>query len=99
MTIIDLVGGLAGLLTTIAFIPQVIKTWRSGSAQDISLFMFILFSTGVLLWLIYGIAIDSTPVVAANSVTLMLALSILVLKLRHIILQRRRLIDASHRLL
>jgi len=97
MNSVDLVGGLAGTLTTIAFIPQVVKTWRSGSAEDISLFMFLLFSTGVLLWLIYGVAIQSVPVVAANSITLLLAVSILVLKIRFTWLQKRRLREIDQR--
>jgi MtN3 and saliva related transmembrane protein len=97
MNPVDLVGGLAGTLTTIAFVPQVIKTWRSGSAEDISLFMFLLFSTGVLLWLIYGIAIQSVPVVAANSITLLLAISILLLKIRYTWLQKRRLGEIDQR--
>ena len=97
MSSVDIVGGLAGMLTTIAFIPQVVKTWRSGSAQDISLFMFLLFSSGVALWLIYGIAIQSVPVIAANSVTLLLAVSILILKVRYMWLQRRRLREIDQR--
>lgn len=87
---IDLIGALAGTLTTIAFIPQVIKTWRSRSASDISLIMFLLFSSGVLLWLIYGMMIGSKPVVIANGVTLVLALSILALKIQDIVRQRRQ---------
>jgi len=97
MNSIDLVGGLAGLLTTIAFVPQVIKTWRSGSAEDISLFMFLLFSTGVLMWLIYGLAIRSVPVIAANSITLVLAVSILVLKIRYMWRRKRRLREIDRR--
>ena len=99
MNWIEFVGALAGTLTTIAFIPQVVKTWRSGSAQDISLFMFLLFSTGVALWLVYGIAIGSVPVIAANAITLMLALSILVLKIRYSWRQRRRLQQIDQRAL
>jgi len=89
---IELIGSLAGILTTVSFIPQVVKTWRSGS-----LFMFLLFSLGVLLWLIYGLAIDSRPVVIANAITLVLAFSILVMKLRHMWRQRRRLRAAGQR--
>lgn len=85
---IEWVGSVAGLLTTIAFIPQVIKTWRSGSAEDISLGMFLLFTTGVLLWLIYGLALNAMPIVVANSVTLILALTILTLKIRCMLRQR-----------
>lgn len=97
MTLIDLIGTLAGTFTTIAFIPQVIKTWRSGTAEDISLAMFLLFTTGVLLWLIYGIALKALPIVIANCVTLLLALTIVVLKIRYMVLQRRRLAEADRR--
>ncbi|KPJ95282.1 MAG: hypothetical protein AMJ53_03115 [Gammaproteobacteria bacterium SG8_11] len=99
MDTVEIVGGLAGVLTTIAFIPQVVKTWRSRSAEDISLFMFLLFSTGVALWLIYGIAIGSVPVIAANAITLMLAVAILVLKVRYMWLQRSRLNEIDNRAL
>jgi MtN3 and saliva related transmembrane protein len=78
-----LLGLCAGSLTTLAFVPQVLKTWRSKSGNDISLGMFLLFSTGVLLWLIYGIVIDALPVILANAVTLLLSLTVLALKLRY----------------
>ncbi|MBL1211339.1 SemiSWEET transporter, partial [Geminocystis sp. GBBB08] len=55
MTFVTIIGLIAGFLTTISFLPQVIKTWRSKSAQDISLGMFLSFCLGVLFWLIYGI--------------------------------------------
>jgi len=76
-------GFLAGFLTTVAFIPQLTKARRSKSTKDLSLPMFASFTTGVLLWLMYGIAIHSLPVIAANGVTLVLAGAILVLKIRH----------------
>ena len=88
MTWFDIVGALAGTLTTISFIPQVVKTWRSGCAEDLSLFMFALFSAGVLLWLIYGVALHSLPIILANGITLALALSILLLKIRHSLRRR-----------
>jgi len=97
MTRIDLIGAVAGTLTTLAFIPQVIKTWRSGSAEDISLVMFLLFTTGVVLWLIYGIAMNSLPIIVANSVTLLLALTILMLKIRYTLLQTRRMAETDNR--
>ena len=78
---IDLLGFLAGLFTTIAFIPQVIKTWRSKSAEDVSILMFAMFILGVLLWCVYGIEIHSIPVIVANVITFVLAATILVLKL------------------
>lgn len=79
----NLLGLFAGTLTTLAFFPQVIKTWRTRSTADISLAMFSIFSVGLLLWLVYGIQIGSAPIVIANTVTLVLALIIVVLKLRH----------------
>lgn len=76
----NLLGMVAGTLTTVAFVPQVLKTWRSKSANDVSYGMFLIFSTGVLCWLFYGIAIGAAPIVIANSVTLILAIAMLVLK-------------------
>lgn len=78
-----LLGLGAGSLTTLAFVPQVLKTWRTKSGNDISLGMILLFSTGVLLWLIYGILIDALPVILANAVTLLLSLTVLLLKLHY----------------
>lgn len=78
-----LIGLAAGSLTTVAFVPQVLKTWRSKSADDISLGMFLLFSAGLLLWLIYGVLIDALPVILANAITLVLSLTVLILKLRY----------------
>ncbi len=76
----DLIGSVAGTLTTIAFLPQVLKTYRSRSAKDISLVMFLLFSLGVFLWLLYGLSIESMPIIISNFITLVLSLSILVMK-------------------
>ena len=76
----DLIGSVAGTLTTLSFLPQVLKTYRSRSAKDISLVMFLLFSLGVFLWLIYGLSIQSMPIIISNGITLVLSLSILVMK-------------------
>ena len=76
----DLIGSVAGTLTTLSFLPQVLKTYRSRSAKDISLVMFLLFSLGVFLWLLYGLSIQSMPIVVSNGITLELSLSILVMK-------------------
>lgn len=75
-------GLLAGTLTTIAFCPQLIKTWTTKSAKDMSFGMLATFCAGVLLWLVYGILIHSIPVIVANVVTLLLAGAILVLKIK-----------------
>lgn len=82
MNTIQILGLAAGSLTTAAFFPQVIKTWKSRSAKDLSLGMFSLFCLGVLLWLIYGLMVNDVPVIAANLVTLMLASTLLFFKLR-----------------
>ena len=79
----DILGYLAGILTTIAFVPQVVHIVRKRSAHDISWGMFSLFSIGVALWLWYGIRLASLPLIAANGITLSLVLTILVLKLRY----------------
>ncbi|HEY5055569.1 MAG TPA: SemiSWEET transporter [Acidobacteriaceae bacterium] len=76
-------GFIAAFCTTIAFIPQLVRVVRRRSAKDVSLPTFLLFSIGVSLWLIYGIDIGSRPVIASNSITLLLSLSILFLKLRY----------------
>jgi MtN3 and saliva related transmembrane protein len=81
MELTTIIGLLAGFCTTAAFLPQVIKTWRSRSAKDLSLGMYSIFCTGVLLWLIYGMIIADLPIIVANAATLMLALSILYFKL------------------
>lgn len=82
MNTIQILGLVAGGLTTTAFLPQVIKTWKSKSAKDLSLGMFLLFSLGVALWLVYGIMVQDVPVIAANLLTLMLASTILFFKFR-----------------
>jgi MtN3 and saliva related transmembrane protein len=78
---LDLIGSAAALSTTVSFMPQLIHVWRRKSARDISLTMFLLFSFGLVCWLIYGIGIGSLPIILANAVTLTLALAILALKL------------------
>ena len=75
-------GLLAGTLTTTAFLPQVIKTWRTQSAKDLSFTWLILFVSGVSLWLLYGVLIRSLPVIVSNAFTLLLTLLILGFKLR-----------------
>ena len=78
----DWIGSAAAVCTTVSFLPQLIHVWRRKTARDISLTMFLLFNLGLFLWLLYGIGIGSAPIIVANTVTLILALTILVLKLR-----------------
>ena len=79
---IELLGLAAGAMTTAAFVPQALRTWRTGSATDFSLPMLVLFCAGLSLWLVYGLLIGSASVVAANAITLPLAMFILWVKLR-----------------
>ena len=79
---IDLIGYAAATGTTVSFLPQLIRVVRLRSARDISLGMFLIFSAGTALWLTYGVLSRSWPVAGANAVTLVLSISILVLKLR-----------------
>ncbi len=76
------IGLAAAVLTTAAFAPQAIQAWRSRSTRDVSLAMFTLMVAGITLWLVYGILIGDLPLIVANTVTLVLAASILVAKIR-----------------
>jgi MtN3 and saliva related transmembrane protein len=82
VNLLDWLGFAAGALTTIAFLPQALLTWRTRRAAGVSLGMYAIFTTGVALWLAYGIGIGSWPVIIANAITLALALFILAMKLR-----------------
>ncbi len=74
-------GFIAATLTTIAFLPQLYKTWTTKSAEDVSLITLILFIIGLICWIVYGIKINSTPILVANIVTFIFNFSILILKL------------------
>ena len=82
MGITEWIGSTAATLTTTAFIPQALKVWRTRHTADISLDMYILFTLGVALWLAYGILLESWPIIIANSVTLLLAGSVLTMKIK-----------------
>ena len=78
----DLIGSLAAALTTTAFIPQVWQIWRTKHTKDISLGMYIAFTSGVALWLLYGLMLSSWPIIIANGITVCLAGLVLVMKIR-----------------
>jgi MtN3 and saliva related transmembrane protein len=82
MQLAELTGSMAATLTTTAFIPQVWQVWRTKHTKDISLAMYTLFTSGVALWLAYGIMLGAWPIIIANSITLLLAGSVLALKLK-----------------
>ncbi len=77
----DFFGLLAAALTTVAFLPQVIKTWRTKRAEDVSILMLVMFITGLLFWIVYAIQVNAFPVLIANIVTFILNVTILILKL------------------
>lgn len=83
MSITDFIGYCSAFLTTLAFVPQAHQSWKTRDLSGISLPMYSLFSLGVLGWLIYGLKINSWPLIAANSITLLLACVVLYLKLQH----------------
>ena len=79
----DWLGYIAATLTTAAFVPQAIKTLRSRDTRALSLGMYLIFTVGIAFWLGYGLVLGSWPIILSNSLTLVLAGIILVLKLRH----------------
>ncbi|MFN3629176.1 MAG: SemiSWEET family sugar transporter [Casimicrobiaceae bacterium] len=82
MAATEVLGMLAGTLTTVSFLPQVVKIWRTRSARDLSWGMTIVFTLGVGLWLVYGLLIGAPAIIAANAVTFALTLSICLMKWR-----------------
>lgn len=78
----QLIGFVAATLTTLSFLPQVVRIWRTRHARDISVPAFAVFATGVALWLVYGIRVGDLPIILANAITLLLALGVLGLSLR-----------------
>jgi len=80
---IDLLGFVAGICTTLSFLPQVVQVWRTRSVDDISLGMYSTFVFGVCLWLVYGFVTMQIALIATNIVTLVLAGSVLAMKIRY----------------
>lgn len=78
----DLIGAIAGTLTTISFVPQVMRVFKTRQTRDISMTMMLLFSLGVAMWVAFGYLVDSMPVVWTNAMTLVLALTIVAAKVR-----------------
>jgi len=78
----DLIGAVAGTLSTIAFVPQAWRIWKTRSARDLSLPMYLIFTSGVVLWLLYGVVLGALPIIVCNGVTLVLAGTVLAMKLK-----------------
>lgn len=78
---VEIIGLMAGFCTTVSFIPQVMKIWKSRSAEGVSLGMYMIFCSGVAFWIAYGVLIGSLSVILANAFTLVFSISVLVMKL------------------
>jgi len=83
MEVFELIGFTAATLTTLAFVPQALKSYKEKSTKDISLVMYVVMFTGVILWLLYGIHLNSMPIIVANAITALFNLSIIILKIKH----------------
>jgi len=83
MDTVVLVGYIAGILTTISFVPQVARAWKLKETRDLSLAMLLLFCAGVLLWILYGLWVVSIPIIAANMATFFLIVVLLWLKMQY----------------
>jgi MtN3 and saliva related transmembrane protein len=81
--VVAVVGYIAGLFTTLAFLPQVIRSWRTGSTADLSLTTILAFITGTVLWIAYGLQVRSDPIIIWNIITLTLNVGILIAKVRN----------------
>lgn len=79
----SLIGIIAGIITTSALVPQAIKIYKTKSAKDISLLMFVFLAIGITLWFLYGVLIKALPVILANFVSLILIFSIILMKIRY----------------
>lgn len=80
---LTITGHIAGTLTTISFIPQVVRAWRLKETRDLSLAMLLLFAAGIFLWALYGLWVGSPPIIAANLVTFLFIIILLSLKMRY----------------
>lgn len=82
MQTIDIIGFLAAFCTTIAYLPQAIKAFKTRKTEDISSLMYVIMLTGLTLWLIYGVLLNNYPIIIANIATILLASSVLILKIK-----------------
>jgi MtN3 and saliva related transmembrane protein len=83
MVYLDIVGFLAGAFTTLALAPQAIKSWKTKHTKDVSFGWILILTIGVFLWAVYGILINSLPITVANSLTFILCVTVLSLKIKY----------------
>lgn len=83
MTGVDILGYAAGAITSLTFLPQVIKTWKEKSAKDVSLLMFIIAAVNEVMWIAYGVLLNNWVIILTNSIVLAMSLTMIYLKLRY----------------
>lgn len=83
VNVYEIIGLLAAFIATASFLPQVIKTYKTKDTSGLSLTMYITFFIGIVLWLIYGIHLNSLPMILANFITAILSLFLIIMKLKH----------------
>ena len=83
MDFYNILGMIAATLTTVSFLPQVYKTWSTKATEGLSLTMYLIFFIGVILWLIYGIHLNSLPMIFANIITAILAMYLVIMKIKY----------------
>ncbi len=79
----DILGYAAGAITSLTFLPQVVKTWREKSAKDVSLLMFIIAAINEVMWIVYGALLDNWVIILTNAIVLSMSLIMIFLKLRY----------------
>jgi MtN3 and saliva related transmembrane protein len=82
MNMVEIIGSVGATCTTLAFVPQVLQIWKTRSAKDVSLPMYITFMVGIICWFTYGLMLNAWPIIVANIITFALALAVILMKLR-----------------
>jgi MtN3 and saliva related transmembrane protein len=82
MSMVEIIGSVDATCTTLAFVPQVLQIWKTRSAKDVSLPMYITFMVGIICWFTYGLMLNAWPIIVANIITFALALAVILMKLR-----------------
>jgi MtN3 and saliva related transmembrane protein len=82
MSMVEIFGSIGAACTTLSFVPQVLQIWKTRSAKDVSLPMYITFMVGIICWFTYGLMLNAWPIIVANTITFVLALAVVVMKLR-----------------
>lgn len=83
MPFVDILGYSAGAITSLTFLPQVLKTWKAKSAKDVSLLMFIIAAINEVMWIVYGVLLDNWVIILTNAIVLAMSLTMIYLKLKY----------------